>query len=78
MSTKPTSFMFPKLNQGKGKAKGGQWWSNEVAYLCIESCCCRLSVQMEDDEKVLEFRASAGDLLKRESEEVGPRNTYPY
>uniref|UniRef100_A0A3Q3W7F0 Deleted in lung and esophageal cancer protein 1 Ig-like domain-containing protein n=1 Tax=Mola mola TaxID=94237 RepID=A0A3Q3W7F0_MOLML len=28
-----------------------------------------LSVQMEDDERVLEFRASAGDLLKRESEQ---------
>lgn len=41
----------------------------------LAPCCCRLLVQTEEDEGVLEFHASAGDLLRAaESEEVGLRN----
>lgn len=32
----------------------------------VASCRCRLGVQMEDDERVLEFFASAGDLQREE------------
>lgn len=32
----------------------------------VASCRCRLGVQMEDDEQVLEFYASAGDLQREE------------
>lgn len=32
----------------------------------VSSCCRRLGVQMEDDERVLEFFASAGDLQREE------------
>ena len=41
----------------------------------LAHCCYRLLVQMEEDDGVLEFHASAGDLLRADLErEVGPRN----
>lgn len=39
-----------------------------MCLLPVFSSLPRLSVLMEDDEKVLEFRASAGDLLRGISE----------
>lgn len=34
----------------------------------LDPCCCRLLVQMEEDGGVLEFNASAGDLLRAKSD----------
>ena len=34
----------------------------------LDPRCCRLLVQMEEDVGVLEFNASAGDLLRAESD----------
>lgn len=81
MAPKPIpQFMFPKLKwgegrEGKGRQKELRGGLIKLHIFFLAPCCCRLLVQMEDDEGVLEFRASAGDLLREEPEkEVGLRN----
>lgn len=70
----PTQFMFPKLKLAEVRQKELRGGLIKLHILALAPCCCRLLVQMEEDEGVLEFRASAGDLLRGESKEVGPRN----
>lgn len=50
-----------------------QRWADQAANLLLGSpFACRLLVQMEEDSETLEFNASAGDLLRVESDnEVG-------
>ncbi len=67
--------MFPRLKLAEVKQKELKGGLIKLHIFFLAPCCCRLLVQMEEDEGVLEFRASAGDLLRGESEkEVGLRN----
>ncbi len=78
MSLKPThpiQLKFLKLKWAEVKREELKGRLMKLHIFLLAFCCCRLLVQMEEDEEVLEFRASAGDLLRAESEkEVSRRN----
>lgn len=70
----PTQFMFPKLKSAEVRQKQLRGGLIKLHIFLLAPCCCRLLVQMEEDEGALEFHATAGDLLRGESEEVSTRN----
>lgn len=67
----PTQFMLQSAEVRQKQLRGGLI---KLHIFLLAPCCCRLSVQMEEDNGVLEFHASAGDLLKVETDEVSTRN----
>lgn len=74
-SMHPTQFMFSKLKLAEVRQAELRGGLIKLPIFLLAPCCCRLFVQMEEEEGALEFRASAGDLLRGESEkEVGLRN----
>lgn len=71
----PTQFMFLKLKLAEVRREELGGGLIKLQIFLLAPCCCRLLVQMEEDEGVLEFRASAGDLVREESEKkVGLRS----
>lgn len=67
--------MFPELKLGDGRQRGLRGALIYLHKFLLAFCCCRLLVQMEDDEGGLEFHASAGDLLREQPEnQVSLRN----
>lgn len=66
--------MFPKLKSAELRQKQLRSGLIMLNIFLLAPCRCRLFVQMEEDDGVLEFHASSGDLLRAESvKEVGPR-----
>lgn len=72
-----TLFMFPELKCAEVSLKELRGGLIKLHIILWAPCHCRLCVQMEEDEGVLEFRATAGDLLRlgETEEEVSTKKT---